>query len=128
MTSCYYILISRYIENVFPGEFGLPRPPWFPFLPSYWCGSKGNKGSQIHSGKCNAVEPSPDFEDESQLSEGVGVSINNLRKVFSVRFYLLLCTSTFFVSFNHFVDWCMLKIVLGAKLKELFENIFHCQS
>ena len=87
-----------------------------------------NKGSQIYSGKCNAMEPSPDFEDESQLSEGVGVSINNLRKVFSVRFYLLLCTSTFFVSFDLFVDWCMLKIVLGAKLKELFENIFHCQS
>ena len=30
--------LTRYVEAVFPGEYGIPKPFYFPFLPSYWCG------------------------------------------------------------------------------------------
>ncbi|XP_029466633.1 ATP-binding cassette sub-family A member 1-like [Rhinatrema bivittatum] len=33
-----YFLLTWYIENVFPGQYGIPRPWYFPFTLSYWCG------------------------------------------------------------------------------------------
>ena len=32
--------IIRYIDAVKPGKYGTPRPFYFPFLPSYWCGKR----------------------------------------------------------------------------------------
>ena len=33
-----YGLITWYIEAVFPGDYGVPQPWYFPVLPGYWCG------------------------------------------------------------------------------------------
>ena len=34
-----YGVLTWYIENVFPGEFGTPQRCYFPFTKTYWCGS-----------------------------------------------------------------------------------------
>ena len=39
VNSVMYGVLTWYIENVFPGEFGTPQPWYFPFTKSYWCGS-----------------------------------------------------------------------------------------
>ncbi|CAF1005228.1 unnamed protein product, partial [Didymodactylos carnosus] len=36
--SVIYMFFTWYIENVFPGEFGIPRPWYFPFTKTYWFG------------------------------------------------------------------------------------------
>ena len=36
LDSFLYIVLVWYLENAFPGEFGVPRPWWFPFSISYW--------------------------------------------------------------------------------------------
>lgn len=36
--SFIYGLIAWYVEAVFPGDYGVPQPWYFPVLPSYWCG------------------------------------------------------------------------------------------
>lgn len=33
----------RYIDAVFPGEYGIPKPFYFFVLPSYWCGRQGKQ-------------------------------------------------------------------------------------
>jgi ATP-binding cassette subfamily A (ABC1) protein 1 len=33
-----YMLFTWYIENIAPGEYGIPRKWYFPFQPTYWCG------------------------------------------------------------------------------------------
>ncbi|CAD5121418.1 DgyrCDS9938 [Dimorphilus gyrociliatus] len=33
-----YGVLTWYIENVHPGSYGLPKPWYFPFTKSYWCG------------------------------------------------------------------------------------------
>lgn len=33
-----YLLITLYVEAVFPGEYGVPLPWNFPFTYSFWCG------------------------------------------------------------------------------------------
>ena len=30
--------VHRYIDAVKPGKYGVPKPLYFPFLPSYWVG------------------------------------------------------------------------------------------
>lgn len=30
------VSLPRYIENVFPGEFGIPQKWYYPFTPTYW--------------------------------------------------------------------------------------------
>ncbi|XP_075472553.1 retinal-specific phospholipid-transporting ATPase ABCA4 isoform X2 [Ascaphus truei] len=32
-----YWILAWYIDNVFPGEYGIPQPWYFAFLPTYWC-------------------------------------------------------------------------------------------
>ena len=35
-----YMLIAWYLEGVFPGRYGVAKPWYFPFMPSYWCGQR----------------------------------------------------------------------------------------
>ena len=35
-----YFLATWYIEGVYPGRYGVAKPWYFPFMPSYWCGQK----------------------------------------------------------------------------------------
>ena len=37
-----YLLITFYVEAVFPGEYGVPLPWYFPFKKSYWFGNTFN--------------------------------------------------------------------------------------
>ena len=40
--------LSRYYEAVFPGDYGIPNPPWFFVTKSYWCGSSSGKVDDSH--------------------------------------------------------------------------------
>ena len=33
-----YMVLTWYIEGVYPGRYGVAKPWYFPFMPSYWCG------------------------------------------------------------------------------------------
>lgn len=42
----------RYVEAVFPGSYGIPKPFYFPFTKSYWCGLSHDNIMQV---KCEEV-------------------------------------------------------------------------
>uniref|UniRef100_A0A672MP12 P-type phospholipid transporter n=1 Tax=Sinocyclocheilus grahami TaxID=75366 RepID=A0A672MP12_SINGR len=63
--SVLYAIMTWYIEAVFPGQYGIPRPWYFPFTKSYWCGEKSV-----------CIEEEPAHLDP-------GVYIENLVKVYS---------------------------------------------
>lgn len=44
--SMIYLLITLYAEAIFPGEYGVPLPWYFPFTASYWRGS--NDGNEFY--------------------------------------------------------------------------------
>ncbi|KAK3087439.1 hypothetical protein FSP39_005943 [Pinctada imbricata] len=46
MDTFLYCILSWYIENVFPGSYGLPKPWYFLFTRQYWCGGT-YKSSEI---------------------------------------------------------------------------------
>uniref|UniRef100_A0A8C5NAV6 P-type phospholipid transporter n=1 Tax=Gouania willdenowi TaxID=441366 RepID=A0A8C5NAV6_GOUWI len=71
-----YGIMTWYIEAVFPGQYGIPRPWYFPFTRTYWCGEKENNMSALMSKKAVCIEEEPSHIDP-------GVYIENLVKVYS---------------------------------------------
>nr|XP_014349980.1 PREDICTED: ATP-binding cassette sub-family A member 1-like isoform X2 [Latimeria chalumnae] len=81
-----YWTLTWYIENVFPGQYGIPRPWYFIFTTTYWCGKPvkietdavametlyNNNNNNNNNGNTEA-EP-------SHLKQGV--SIRNLVKIY----------------------------------------------
>uniref|UniRef100_A0AAZ3RIN0 P-type phospholipid transporter n=1 Tax=Oncorhynchus tshawytscha TaxID=74940 RepID=A0AAZ3RIN0_ONCTS len=72
--SFLYGVMTWYIEAVFPGQYGIPRPWYFPFTKSYWCGEK--QGKNIQERKEGNAEEEPSHIEP-------GVYIKNLVKVYS---------------------------------------------
>ncbi|TTW24234.1 ATP-binding cassette sub-family A member 1 [Bagarius yarrelli] len=50
----FYWILTWYIENVFPGQYGIPRPWYFPLTSSYWCGTP--TGEDIDQDHLNTLE------------------------------------------------------------------------
>ncbi|KAM4810632.1 phospholipid-transporting ATPase ABCA1 [Rhinophrynus dorsalis] len=74
-----YGVMTWYIESVFPGQYGIPRPWYFPFTKSYWCGEEPKDCSHPHSVQKGPSEVCME-EEPSHLP--LGVSIQNLVKIY----------------------------------------------
>uniref|UniRef100_A0A8C1PX29 P-type phospholipid transporter n=1 Tax=Cyprinus carpio TaxID=7962 RepID=A0A8C1PX29_CYPCA len=70
-----YAFLAWYLDNVFPGQYGIGRPFYFPLQPSYWLKPMPQPSQVPDSGN-------PFFEPEP---EGliIGVSVQDLVKVYS---------------------------------------------
>ncbi|KAK3103434.1 hypothetical protein FSP39_019190 [Pinctada imbricata] len=77
ISSILYLLIFWYIGNVFPGEYGVPKPFYFPFTKSYWLGGEQSETQELH----DVILESEHFEKEPTELK-VGITVKNLRKVF----------------------------------------------
>jgi ATP-binding cassette subfamily A (ABC1) protein 1 len=72
-----YFIIAWYIDNVFPGKYGIPRPFYFFLQPSFWTGKSKRTGDD-------------NFEDLSKVKQEevsekllAGVEIQDLGKTYS---------------------------------------------
>ncbi|XP_076143257.1 phospholipid-transporting ATPase ABCA1b [Alosa pseudoharengus] len=76
-----YALLTWYIEAVFPGQYGIPRPWYFPFTRSYWFGDgQGARGGAATQGRReNAAGV---CMEEEPVHLPLGVYIENLVKVY----------------------------------------------
>ncbi|XP_070598469.1 phospholipid-transporting ATPase ABCA1 isoform X2 [Erythrolamprus reginae] len=78
LDSFLYGMMTWYIEAVFPGQYGIPRPWYFPFMKSYWCGEEsGEQWLPSHAAASSEICME---EEPSHLP--LGVSIKNLVKVY----------------------------------------------
>uniref|UniRef100_A0AAX7VTC9 ABC transporter domain-containing protein n=1 Tax=Astatotilapia calliptera TaxID=8154 RepID=A0AAX7VTC9_ASTCA len=64
-----YWVLTWYIENVFPGQYGIPKPWYFPFTASYWRGT------------APVIDDKPSLLTDSNV-HNAGVSIQNLVKIY----------------------------------------------
>ncbi|NXA10153.1 ABCA1 protein, partial [Sapayoa aenigma] len=74
-----YGVMTWYIESVFPGEYGIPRPWYFPFTKSYWFGEEPQDTQCPHP---DQKGPSEVCKEEEPVHLSLGVSIQNLVKVY----------------------------------------------
>uniref|UniRef100_A0A8C3RCW2 P-type phospholipid transporter n=3 Tax=Neoaves TaxID=3078114 RepID=A0A8C3RCW2_9PASS len=70
-----YGVMTWYIESVFPGQYGIPRPWYFPFTKSYWFGEEQQDRQHPHPDQKGSSEEEP-------VHLSLGVSIQNLVKVY----------------------------------------------
>uniref|UniRef100_A0A8B9F107 ATP binding cassette subfamily A member 1 n=1 Tax=Amazona collaria TaxID=241587 RepID=A0A8B9F107_9PSIT len=74
-----YGVMTWYIESVFPGQYGIPRPWYFPFTKSYWFGEKPQEREHCYP---DQKGPSEVCKEEEPTHLSLGVSIQNLVKVY----------------------------------------------
>lgn len=77
LDSIICLLIVWYVEAVWPGDYGVPQPYYFPFQKSYWCGSLPTLIEQPSRDVVNETF----YEREPGLLR-IGLQIKNLKKVF----------------------------------------------
>ncbi|XP_047672257.1 phospholipid-transporting ATPase ABCA1 isoform X1 [Tachysurus fulvidraco] len=75
-----YWILTWYIENVFPGQYGIPRPWYFPLTVAYWCGTPA--GADIEQDPVDALEEQNAYLEKPSSNLKAGVSIRNLVKVY----------------------------------------------
>ncbi|KAL8611831.1 hypothetical protein ACOMHN_041293 [Nucella lapillus] len=75
--SAIHLLITWYIENVRPGEFGVPRPYYFCFTKSYWCGGDQQSDTVYDTDAKDEEHFEPD-----PVNLTPGIQICNLTKSF----------------------------------------------
>ncbi|XP_029932419.1 phospholipid-transporting ATPase ABCA1 [Myripristis murdjan] len=78
--AAFYWLLTWYIENVFPGQYGIPKPWYFPFTASYWCGTASVADGDPGMLKDPGVHD--DYMENPPPDMKAGVSIRNLVKIY----------------------------------------------
>ncbi|GFR60664.1 ATP-binding cassette sub-family A member 3 [Elysia marginata] len=80
-TALHFILIW-YLDNVHPGEFGVPRPYLFFLTRDYWCGSVANgDAAEDHRSTAVPIERNAVFFEKEPNTLPVGVQMKGLRKL-----------------------------------------------
>uniref|UniRef100_A0A7N8X278 ATP-binding cassette, sub-family A (ABC1), member 4b n=1 Tax=Mastacembelus armatus TaxID=205130 RepID=A0A7N8X278_9TELE len=71
-----YAILAWYLDNVFPGQYGIGRPFYFPFQPSYWQRAAPSQIEMADKAGQLFFEPEP-------VGLMLGVQIQDLVKVFN---------------------------------------------
>lgn len=78
-----YGLLTWYIEAVFPGQYGIPKPFYFPFTMSYWCSNSSGAAGDDFSPAMELKGQDSDCMEAEPKGKRVGVAIRNLRKKYA---------------------------------------------
>ncbi len=90
MSTCYimftadffiYLFLGYYLQNVIPHEYGVAKPWYFIFLPSYWCGDcfskkSNNKVSEIKDDK---NKNNNKVLDNKKMNDNENISIESIQ-------------------------------------------------
>ncbi|XP_014224369.1 ATP-binding cassette sub-family A member 5-like isoform X2 [Trichogramma pretiosum] len=52
-----YALLAYYLDSVLPSEYGVKRPPWFCFMPRFWCKKSKAPRAATVNGESNSFIP-----------------------------------------------------------------------
>lgn len=75
--SILYMIIALYVEKVYPGDYGIPLPWYFPFQKSFWLGEKPKAHETILMDQQYFESPPADAV--------ISVELRQLRKIFNKK-------------------------------------------
>ena len=75
-----YFIIAWYLEGVWPGEFGVPKPWYFPFSSDYWCPKPKTASDESYSLGAKASDADASMFEPVQGDMRAGLDLRNLRK------------------------------------------------
>ncbi|KAL3172910.1 hypothetical protein MRX96_012654 [Rhipicephalus microplus] len=106
-----YFALAWYIEAVFPGQYGVPKPWYFFVTKSYWCGashcdSPRKSAWESCNGTASFSGKTEDMEEEPR-NLPLGVLIRKLTKVYAGadRAAVNELSLNFYEGPDHFVPW-----------------------
>ncbi|GFT89233.1 ATP-binding cassette sub-family A member 3 [Nephila pilipes] len=74
------LLLTWYIEAVFPGEYGVPEHWYFPFTRSYWCGHHHDLSDMVEFYDSDVRQS--EFFEKDQFDLMAGIQVQGLTKVY----------------------------------------------
>ena len=77
-----YLLLALYIEQVFPGTYGVPKKFYFLFQKSYWLGQRVARSTTNEAFDVNFKVFGKNFESEP-ANQKIGVQIKNMTKIYA---------------------------------------------
>ncbi|XP_055951893.1 phospholipid-transporting ATPase ABCA3-like isoform X2 [Argiope bruennichi] len=77
------LLLTWYIEAVFPGEYGVPEHWYFPFTRSYWCGQNQNLSDMVEF--YNSEIKQSEYFEKDPVDLMAGIQVHGLTKVYGKR-------------------------------------------
>lgn len=78
--SLIYLLIALYVEKIFPGEYGVPEPWYFPFRKSFWCPKAVFVGIEDLYTADTELEKNC---ERDPIGKRAGIRVQDLRKVYA---------------------------------------------
>ncbi|XP_058536329.1 ATP-binding cassette sub-family A member 17-like isoform X1 [Ochotona princeps] len=82
LDSVLYCLVAWYVEAVFPGKLGTPKPWYFFLKPSYWSGKPAPATQRLLPVELPEKSPTRRFFQEEPSNLMKGIEIQHLYKVF----------------------------------------------
>ncbi|XP_052859969.1 phospholipid-transporting ATPase ABCA3-like [Anopheles cruzii] len=78
-----YLVIALYVEKVFPGDFGIAEPWYFPVTKQFWC-KDSQQSLDVPKEGIDHSEETPNVEREPD-NKHAGIQIRKLRKQFTKK-------------------------------------------
>ncbi len=69
MNIAFYLLLTFYLDNVIPDEFGQKQPPWFFLLPSYWGLDATSRSARIKEGPVGDGAFAPSVTEQAAAND-----------------------------------------------------------
>lgn len=93
VSALLYLLVALYVEQIRPGEYGVPQPWNFPFTRTFWLGTKSHAAPQPSDTTATddptnfehdpaATHPQPSSPSSAAAHRTAGIQIRQLRKTF----------------------------------------------
>ncbi|XP_077296644.1 phospholipid-transporting ATPase ABCA3-like [Arctopsyche grandis] len=79
-----YLLIALYVEQIFPGSYGVPQPWYFPVTCQFWTGICGSSAAVMDTPHNDFTEIGDTVEPDPK-GLGVGINIINLTKIYDKK-------------------------------------------
>nr|CAD7595204.1 unnamed protein product [Timema genevievae] len=80
--SLIYFLIAIYVEAIFPGSYGVPKPWYFPLQLSFWCGDDRKRKKIEEDPVKDWKGGSMDMNEREPKYLHPGIQIKRMRKVY----------------------------------------------
>ncbi|CAF1557888.1 unnamed protein product, partial [Adineta ricciae] len=81
-----YLVLALYIENIWPGQYGIPKSIFYPFTLSYWRGYTKANVPVTNDESVNQVADesvNPDAFETEPTDKELGVQLNHVSKTYS---------------------------------------------
>ena len=78
-------ILIWYVDNIWPFQFGIPKPFYFPFMRSYWCPERAGDSEFTNAAENKEQLQNPDHFEQEPSHLQMGIQCSHLQKKFNQK-------------------------------------------